>query len=71
MQLHPHTEYADAGPRPPEPGDVALAFQHPESQLFLESVGEELAFGPRQLGCDEAEVALRVANAREPLAIDD
>ena len=69
--LHPQAEDTAADPRSPEPGDVALAFQHPESQLFLESVGEELAFGPRQLGCDEAEVALRVANAREPLAIDD
>lgn len=69
--LHPQTEDTAADPRSPEPGDVALAFQHPEGQLFLESVGEELAFGPRQLGCDEAEVALRVANARGPLAIDD
>ena len=69
--LHPRAEDMAAGPRQPEPGDVALAFQHPESQLFLESVGEELAFGPRQLGCGEAEVAARVANAREALAIDD
>lgn len=69
--LHPRAEDTAAVPRPPEPGDVALAFQHPESQLFLESVAEELAFGPRQLGCDEAEVAARVANAQEALAIDD
>lgn len=69
--LHPRAEDTAAGPRPPEPGDVALAFQHPESQLFLESVGEELAFGPRQLGCDEVEVAARVTNAQEALTIDD
>lgn len=69
--LHPRAEDTAAGPRPPEPGDVALAFQHPESQLFLESVADELAFGPRQLGCNEAEVAARVANAQEALAIDD
>lgn len=69
--LHPRAEDTAAGPRPPEPGDVALAFQHPESQLFLESVAEELAFGPRQLGCDEVEVAARVTNAQEALTIDD
>ena len=51
-------------------GRPALAFQQPENQLFLESVEAELAFGPRQLGCDEAEVRRRVDEAAEALGLD-
>lgn len=31
-------------------GDVGLVFQHPESQLFAETVLDDVAFGPRNLG---------------------
>ena len=52
-------------------GRPALAFQQPENQLFLESVEAELAFGPRQLGCDEAEVRRRVGEAAEALGLNE
>lgn len=48
----------------PCPGDVAVAFQNPERQLFLETVASELTFGPRNLGCREEEAARRAEDAR-------
>jgi cobalt/nickel transport system ATP-binding protein len=45
--------------------DVGLVFQNPDHQLFCSSVAEDVAFGPRNLGLDEAEVARRVAAAME------
>jgi energy-coupling factor transport system ATP-binding protein len=39
---------------------VGLAFQYPEHQLFEQTVFREVAFGPRNLGLDEAQVAARV-----------
>ncbi len=48
----------------PCPGDVAVAFQNPERQLFLETVESELTFGPRNQGCSEEEAARRAEDAR-------
>ena len=45
------------------PGDVALAFQRPEDQLFLDTVADEVAFAPRNAGCAEDEVSRRVERA--------
>ncbi len=39
---------------------VGLVFQYPEHQLFEETVYDDVAFGPRNLGLDEAEVKRRV-----------
>ncbi|MCX5975993.1 MAG: energy-coupling factor transporter ATPase [Coprothermobacterota bacterium] len=39
---------------------VGLVFQFPESQLFAETVAEDIAFGPRNLGLDRQEVSKRV-----------
>ena len=39
---------------------IGLAFQHPEQQIFEQTVFKEVAFGPRNLGLAEAEVAERV-----------
>jgi len=39
---------------------VGLVFQFPESQLFAETVAEDIAFGPRNLGLSRQEVAKRV-----------
>lgn len=55
----------------PVPGEVALAFQNPEQQLFLETVEHELAFAPRNLGCSEVEVARRVSEATSQLEIKE
>ena len=55
----------------PVPGEVALAFQNPEQQLFLETVEHELAFAPRNLGCSEDEVARRLSDAASQLEIKE
>jgi energy-coupling factor transport system ATP-binding protein len=42
---------------------VGLVFQSPEQQLFDPTVADDIAFGPRKLGCDRAEVRRRVQAA--------
>jgi cobalt/nickel transport system ATP-binding protein len=42
---------------------VGLVFEDPEDQLFCPTVGEDVAFGPRQLGLSDAEVTARVERA--------
>lgn len=42
---------------------VGFASQFPERQLFAETVFDDVAFGPRNLGLDEDEVASRVEGA--------
>ncbi|MCD8389474.1 MAG: energy-coupling factor transporter ATPase [Oscillospiraceae bacterium] len=42
---------------------VGLVFQYPEYQLFEETVFRDIAFGPKNMGLDEAEVRERVAEA--------
>jgi energy-coupling factor transport system ATP-binding protein len=42
---------------------VGLVFQYPEYQLFEETVDKDVAFGPRNLGLNEEEIAHRVAEA--------
>jgi cobalt/nickel transport system ATP-binding protein len=42
---------------------VGVVFQDPDDQLFMPSVGEDVSFGPRNLGCDEAEATARVRSA--------
>lgn len=44
---------------------VGYLFQNPDHQIFAPTVAEEVAFGPRNLGADEEEVARRVAEALE------
>ncbi len=44
---------------------VGLVFQYPEYQLFEETVGKDIAFGPRNMGLDEKEVQRRVRQAAE------
>jgi cobalt/nickel transport system ATP-binding protein len=48
---------------------IGFLFQNPDSQLFCSSVREEIAFGPRQMGFPEEEVAARVADCSELLGI--
>jgi len=44
---------------------AGIAFQYPEDQIFEQTVFREVAFGPRNLGLDEAEVTARVHWALE------
>ena len=49
---------------------VGLVFQYPENQLFEETVAKDIAFGPRNLGLDEAEIDRRVRDAMRRVALD-
>ncbi len=42
---------------------VGLLFQDPQDQLFCNTVGEDVAYGPRNLGLSEADISERVALA--------
>ena len=42
---------------------VGLVFQYPEYQLFEETVGADIAFGPKNMGLSEGEVRDRVMRA--------
>ena len=42
---------------------VGLVFQYPEYQLFEETVFQDIAFGPKNMGLSEEEVKLRVLRA--------
>ncbi|SNR43331.1 energy-coupling factor ABC transporter ATP-binding protein [Blastococcus mobilis] len=48
---------------------VGIVFQDPDDQLFMPTVGEDVAFGPRNLGLPEAEIAARVAEALEQVGM--
>ena len=50
---------------------VGTVFQDPTSQLFCLTVDEELAFGPRNLGLDEKEVAARAEWAVTACSLGD
>lgn len=49
---------------------VGLVFQYPEYQLFEETVSKDVAFGPKNLGCDEAEQEERVKKAISLVGLD-
>ncbi|TSK04569.1 MAG: ATP-binding cassette domain-containing protein [Geobacter sp.] len=53
LKLHPRDIYRKVG----------LVFQNPDDQLFATTVFEDAAFGPRNMGCGEAEVKTRVEAA--------
>ncbi|MFC8843162.1 energy-coupling factor ABC transporter ATP-binding protein [Streptomyces griseoincarnatus] len=48
---------------------VQLVVQDPDDQLFAASVGQDVSFGPLNLGLPDAEVRARVAEALEALDI--
>ncbi|HHY38785.1 MAG TPA: energy-coupling factor transporter ATPase, partial [Clostridia bacterium] len=50
---------------------VGLVFQYPEHQLFEETVYKDVAFGPKNLGLDDEEVALRVREAMRLVGLDE
>ncbi|MCG9967879.1 energy-coupling factor transporter ATPase [Pelotomaculum terephthalicicum JT] len=49
---------------------VGLVFQQPEHQLFEETVFDDVAFGPRNLGLNNAEVRERVIDALRLVDLD-
>ena len=48
---------------------VGMVFQYPEHQLFEETVFDDVAFGPRNLGLGEDEVRQRVESALERVGL--
>ncbi len=50
---------------------VGYVFQNPDHQLFTNTVEEELAFGPRNLGLPPEEVERRVREAMEMLELSE
>ena len=68
--LAPRSGEVRVGDWPVTPGtlrevrrSVGLVFQDPDDQLFMPTVEDDVAFGPRQLGLDEREVEARVEDA--------
>lgn len=49
---------------------VGMVFQYPEQQLFEETIAQDIAFGPRNLGCDEETVENRVKEAMKFVGLD-
>ena len=51
-------------------GDIGVVFQYPEHQLFAETVYEDVAFGPRNMGLSEDEVDTRIREALADVHLD-
>lgn len=49
---------------------VGVVFQYPERQLFAETVVQDVAFGPHNLGLSQDEVARRVASSLSRVGLD-
>lgn len=50
---------------------VGYVMQHPERQLFAQTMAEDVAFGPRNQGLSAAEVERRVAHALDLVGLTD
>lgn len=48
---------------------LGMVFQNPDDQLFMTTVYDDVAFGPRNYKLDESEVAVRVKSALEMVGI--
>lgn len=50
---------------------VGLVFQYPEYQLFEETVFKDIAFGPKNMGLDEAEIKRRVLETSHDIGLSE
>ncbi len=50
---------------------VGLVFQYPEYQLFEETVYKDIAFGPKNMKLDDAEIDRRVRNAAAQVGLSE
>ncbi len=48
---------------------VGMVMQDPEDQLFMPTIYEDVAFGPRNFGLDESEIEARVKSALDVVGI--
>lgn len=49
---------------------VGMVFQYPEHQLFEETIAQDIAFGPKNLGLSQSEVDERVREAMDFVGLD-
>ena len=49
---------------------VGMVFQYPEHQLFEDTIYKDIAFGPKNMGLDEAEIRRRVWQAASYVGLD-
>lgn len=69
--LRPDSGSALLGESEVRPGRVGLSFQRPEDQLFSSTTWDDVAYGPRNLGLDEPEVARRTELALRAFGIPE
>ena len=50
---------------------VGLVFQYPEYQIFEETVFRDIAFGPKNMGLDEAEIKRRVLETANDIGLSE
>ncbi|MBQ3432497.1 MAG: energy-coupling factor transporter ATPase [Clostridia bacterium] len=50
---------------------IGLCFQYPEYQLFEETVYKDIAFGPKNMGLDEAEIDRRVRQSLAYMGLEE
>lgn len=50
---------------------VGLVFQYPEYQIFEETVFKDIAFGPKNMGLDEAEIKRRVLETAHDIGLPE
>ena len=50
---------------------VGLVFQYPEYQIFEETVYKDIAFGPRNMGLDDAEIKRRVHETARDIGLSE
>lgn len=50
---------------------VGLVFQYPEYQIFEETVYDDIAFGPKNMGLDEAEIKRRVLETAYDIGLSE
>lgn len=50
---------------------VGLVFQYPEYQIFEDTIYKEVAFGPKNLGCEDKEIDERVKSSLKIVGIDE
>lgn len=49
---------------------VGIVFQYPEDQLFEETIYQDIAFGPKNLGLDKEEIDVRVRESMAAVGLD-
>lgn len=50
--------------------EIGLVFQFPESQLFEETIFQDIAFGPKQLGLAPEDIEKRIRRAMQAVQLD-